>query len=67
VIGLFPNIFLSQIKGAATRVQEDFEARVMSNPAPLFYNGPIKLTARRPEAPAATPAQAGQAAPPDAR
>ncbi len=27
VIGLFPNIFLSQIRGAAERVQGDFEAR----------------------------------------
>jgi NADH-quinone oxidoreductase subunit M len=51
LIGFFPNVFLSQIKGAAERVQNDFEARVQNNPAPKFYEGPIKLTPRRPEAP----------------
>ncbi|MGH7295197.1 MAG: complex I subunit 4 family protein, partial [Polyangiaceae bacterium] len=51
VIGLFPNVFLSQIKGAAHRVQDDFEARVEANPAPNFYEGPIKLASRRPDAP----------------
>jgi NADH-quinone oxidoreductase subunit M len=51
VIGLFPNIFLSQIKGAAARVADDFESRVETNPAPKFYEGPIKLAPRRPEAP----------------
>ena len=58
VIGLFPNIFLSQIKGAAERVQNDFEARVTNNPPPKFYEGPFKLSPRRPEAPkvAAAPA-----------
>jgi NADH-quinone oxidoreductase subunit M len=58
VIGLFPNIFLHQIKGAAARVQDDFEARVMSNPGPRFYDGAIKLTPRRPEAPPTTSTQA---------
>ena len=58
VIGLFPNIFLSQIKGAAERVQNDFEARIQNNPPPKFYEGPFKLSPRRPEAPklAAAPA-----------
>jgi NADH-quinone oxidoreductase subunit M len=51
VIGLFPNVFLSQIKGAAQRVQDDFESRVAANPAPDFYDGPIKLAPRRPDAP----------------
>jgi NADH-quinone oxidoreductase subunit M len=51
VIGLFPNVFLTQIKGAAERVQNDFESRLETNPAPKFYEGPIKLTPRRPEAP----------------
>jgi NADH-quinone oxidoreductase subunit M len=51
VIGLFPNIFLSQIKGAAARVADDFESRVEANPAPSFYEGPIKLAPRRPDAP----------------
>jgi NADH-quinone oxidoreductase subunit M len=59
VIGLFPNVFLHQIKGAATRVQDDFNERVMTNPAPKFYQGPITLTPRRPEAPKTASAPAG--------
>src|SRR5580658_4936196 len=55
VIGLFPNIFLSRIGAAAARVQEDFDARVMSNPAPAYYTGPIRLLAARPESPKAKP------------
>jgi NADH-quinone oxidoreductase subunit M len=51
VVGLFPNVFLAQIKGAADRVQEDVESRVETNPAPMFYEGPMKLMPRRPEAP----------------
>jgi NADH-quinone oxidoreductase subunit M len=51
VIGLFPNIFLTQIKGAADRVQNDFDARVGVNPAPKFYEGPIMLLPGRPEVP----------------
>jgi len=51
VIGLFPNIFLSRIAGAASRVQEDFDARVATNPAPLYYTGPIRLLPPRPEVP----------------
>ena len=69
VIGLFPNVFLSQIKGAAARARDDFEARVEANQAPNFYEGPLKLTPRRPEAPApadakpaASPGSAAQAA-----
>jgi NADH-quinone oxidoreductase subunit M len=53
VIGLFPNIFLTQIKGAVERVQTDFDARFDRNPPPKFYEGPITLTSRRPEAPKA--------------
>jgi len=55
VIGFFPNIFLSQIQGAAARVQDELAARIEANPAPRFYEGPMKLLARRPEAPKATP------------
>jgi NADH-quinone oxidoreductase subunit M len=51
VIGFFPNIFLQQIKGAAARVESDFEQRVTMNPAPSYYEGPIKLTSPRPEQP----------------
>src|SRR5580693_2551811 len=36
IIGLFPNIFLAQIKGAAARVQEDVENRLASNPGPRY-------------------------------
>jgi NADH-quinone oxidoreductase subunit M len=65
VIGLFPNVFLSQIKDAAARVQSDFEARVIANPAPTFYEGPIKLLSPRPEQPAQRASQpAAPAAPP---
>ena len=60
VIGFFPNIFLSRIKDAAARVESDFEARVMMNPAPQFYEGPIQLTSPRPEQPRALPAASGQ-------
>jgi NADH-quinone oxidoreductase subunit M len=52
VIGLFPNVFLSQIAGAATRVQDDFNARIEANPPPQYYEGPLRLNARRPDAPA---------------
>jgi hypothetical protein len=51
IIGCFPNIFLSQIRGAAQRIEDDVEARIDSNPAPRYYEGPIKLAPRRPEAP----------------
>jgi NADH-quinone oxidoreductase subunit M len=51
VIGLFPNIFLSQIKGAAERIENDFDARIDANPPPKFYDGPFKLLSRRAEAP----------------
>ncbi|WP_394820753.1 NuoM family protein [Pendulispora albinea] len=50
VIGLFPNLFLAQIKGASDRVVSDLQSRVEQNPAPRFYQGPIRLLSRRPEA-----------------
>ena len=65
IIGLFPNIFLTQIKDAAARVRDDTTARVGAFPnVNFFYEGPIHLTGpRRPEAPKpadapATPAPA---------
>jgi hypothetical protein len=62
VIGLFPNIFLAQIKGAAARVQDDVEARLDANPGPRFYEGPLKLAPPRPEDPrVGSPAPAGGA------
>jgi NADH-quinone oxidoreductase subunit M len=51
VIGLFPNVFLSQITGACARVRDDLQARIENNPAPKYYTGPIKLAARRADAP----------------
>jgi NADH-quinone oxidoreductase subunit M len=51
IIGLFPNVFLSQIKGAAQRVQDDFDARIEASPGPKYYEGPIKLVPRRPDTP----------------
>jgi NADH-quinone oxidoreductase subunit M len=62
VIGLFPNVFLSQMKGAAERVQSDFEARIEMNPPPKFYEGPIKLMPRRPDAPRAVVAAGAETA-----
>jgi NADH-quinone oxidoreductase subunit M len=53
VIGFFPNIFLSQVRGAVSRVQGDLEARLVSAPAPDYYRGPLKLLPRRPDAPPA--------------
>jgi NADH-quinone oxidoreductase subunit M len=53
VIGFFPNIFLTRIKDAASRVESDVEARVMMNPGPQYYEGPIRLTSPRPEQPRA--------------
>jgi NADH-quinone oxidoreductase subunit M len=63
VIGFFPNIFLSQIRDAAARVESDLAVRIQSNPAPRYYDGPIKLLARKPEAtpPVKTAAPAPQA------
>ena len=59
VIGLFPNVFLSQIRGAAERTESEVEARIETNPPPRFYEGPLKLLPRRPDAPPseAAPAQ----------
>ncbi len=62
VIGFFPNIFLSRIKEAASRVESDVEARVMMNPGPHYYEGPIKLMSPRPEQPRALPAGAAESA-----
>jgi NADH-quinone oxidoreductase subunit M len=50
VVGLFPNIFLSQIQGATQRVQTDFEARVPQG-VPRYFEGGMKLVARKSEAP----------------
>jgi NADH-quinone oxidoreductase subunit M len=51
VIGFFPNIFLSRMKDAVSRVSTDVEARIMMNPGPSYYEGPIRLMSPRPEEP----------------
>ncbi len=53
VIGLFPNLLLTSMHGACVRVQNDLEARAADHPAPGFYQGPIRLLARKTDAPAA--------------
>jgi NADH-quinone oxidoreductase subunit M len=50
VIGFFPNIFLSRMKDAVARVESDYSLRSEMNPAPRFYDGPIKLLARKADA-----------------
>jgi NADH-quinone oxidoreductase subunit M len=60
VIGFFPNIFLSQIKDAAERVQADLQTRITAAPAPEYYTGPIRILPRKPEA---TPVVVTAAAP----
>ncbi|MGO9713998.1 MAG: complex I subunit 4 family protein [Polyangiaceae bacterium] len=51
VIGFFPNIFLSRMKDAVARVESDYTLRSEMNPAPRFYDGPIKLVPRKADAP----------------
>jgi NADH-quinone oxidoreductase subunit M len=52
IIGFFPNIFLSRMKDAVARTEADLSDRVAMNPAPRYYEGPVKLLARKSEAPA---------------
>ncbi len=49
-IGLFPEVFVSRIKGAAERMQADVDAAFDAHPGPAFYEGPIQLNPPRPEA-----------------
>jgi NADH-quinone oxidoreductase subunit M len=51
LIGLAPNILLSQMRDAVARTISDMNSRVELSPAPKYYTGPIKLVARRPDAP----------------
>jgi NADH-quinone oxidoreductase subunit M len=51
VIGFFPNLLLSQMSGAVSRIRGDLESRLMTSPGPRYYVGPTKLLVRRPEAP----------------
>ncbi|MGA2450744.1 MAG: NADH-quinone oxidoreductase subunit M [Polyangiaceae bacterium] len=55
VIGLFPDLFVSRLKGAAERVSADVEAAYEAHPGPSFYEGPIRLNPLHPEAPTFRP------------
>ena len=61
VIGLFPNLLLSQMSGAITRIRGDFDARISVSPGPRYYNGPIKLLPRKAEATPPPPVEAAEA------
>jgi NADH-quinone oxidoreductase subunit M len=60
VIGVFPNVLLSEMRGAVERTVGDFDARIEASPGPKFYEGPMKLNARNPEAPELAVAAAGE-------
>ncbi len=47
IIGLFPNIFLSRMKGAVARTEEAYSSRLEVNAAPRYYDGPIRLLPRQ--------------------
>ncbi len=51
VIGIFPNLLLSPMHDACTRVQDDLDERAAAHPAPMFYTGPLRLLARKSDAP----------------
>jgi NADH-quinone oxidoreductase subunit M len=51
VIGFFPNIFLSQMRDAVSRVSADMQARLDESPPPAYHEGAARLWGRRPEAP----------------
>jgi NADH-quinone oxidoreductase subunit M len=61
VIGLAPNILLSQMRDAVARTISDMNSRTEANPAPGYYRGPLKLVPRRPDAPKAMAAAAADA------
>jgi NADH-quinone oxidoreductase subunit M len=50
IIGMFPRVFLDPMHDACARVLTDYDARIMQSPPPTFYQGPVKLLPRRPEA-----------------
>ncbi|MDB4934871.1 MAG: NADH-ubiquinone oxidoreductase chain [Labilithrix sp.] len=66
VIGLAPNILLSQMRDAVARTISDVNSRIEANPAPSYYRGPIKVVARRPDAPKPLAAPASAANPTNA-
>jgi NADH-quinone oxidoreductase subunit M len=60
LLGIAPNILLSQMRDAVSRTISDVASRVEASPAPGYYRGPLKLVARRPDAP-----KLGSVAPPN--
>lgn len=64
VLGLMPNILLNQMRDAVSRTIGDMNSRVEASPAPKYYAGPIKLVARRPDAPKVAGAAKPAAEPP---
>jgi len=51
VIGFFPNLLLAPMHDACVRVQDDLEQRAAEHAAPVFYTGPLRLLARKSDAP----------------
>jgi len=49
--GLAPNIFLDQMHGAVGRTLEDYESRSKAGVGGKYYDGPIRLGARKSDAP----------------
>ena len=51
VLGLAPNILLSQMHGAVERTLTDYDFRAKSGTGGRYYDGPIRLGNRRPDTP----------------
>lgn len=51
VFGLAPSIMLDQMHGAVGRVLDDYDARAKAGTGGKYYDGPIRLTPRKAEAP----------------
>jgi NADH-quinone oxidoreductase subunit M len=49
--GVAPNIMLDQMHGAVGRVLEDYESRAKAGTGGKYYDGPIRLTPRKADAP----------------
>ena len=52
LLGLAPNILLSQMHGAVERTLTDYDFRAKSGVGGKYYDGPIRLGNRRPDVPA---------------
>ena len=51
LLGIAPNLLLNQMHGAVQRTLVDYEARAKSVGGGKYYDGPIRIGARRPGAP----------------